>query len=83
MQEGTMNHFTPALGNGDIFSRDHEMKHELADTRPPSYEARRSGVEELIALLVEAHLWRMRLIELTLAGIIFFWLGFSIAARCL
>lgn len=44
---------------------------------------RRSGVEEMAALLSEAHAWNIRLIELTLAGLIFFWLGFAIAARCL
>jgi hypothetical protein len=76
------NHFTPVIGNGDIIGRYHEMNRELADMRPSAKDARRSGVEELIALLVEAHLWRMRLIELTFASIIFFWLGFAIAVRC-
>ncbi|MDJ1632701.1 hypothetical protein [Rhizobium rhizogenes] len=76
------NQFTPAIGNGDIIGRYHEMNRELAEMRPSANDARRSGVEELIALLVEAHLWRMRLIELTFASIIFFWLGFAIAVRC-
>ncbi|QYA12962.1 hypothetical protein [Rhizobium sp. AB2/73] len=44
---------------------------------------RRSGVEEIATLLCEAHVWRMRLVELTLASLVFFWLGFAIAARCL
>lgn len=43
----------------------------------------RSGVEELMALLLEAHTWRMRAIELAFASVTFFWLGFFIAARCL
>ena len=46
-------------------------------------QPRRSGVDELAVLLCEAQAWRLRLIELTLAGLIFFWLGFTIAARCL
>ena len=46
-------------------------------------QTRRSGVEELIDLLREAQIWRMRLIELTFASVIFFWLGFFVAARCL
>ncbi len=44
---------------------------------------RRPGAEELASLLCEAHAQRMRLLELALAGLIFFWLGFMIAARCL
>ena len=44
---------------------------------------RRSGVEELASLLCEAHVWRMRLMELTIASFIFFALGFAIAVRCL
>jgi hypothetical protein len=69
------NHFTPAIGNGDVIRK-------LVDTRPSANDARRSGVEELLALLVEAQIWRMRLIELTFASIIFFSLGFAIAVRC-
>jgi hypothetical protein len=76
------NHFTPAIGNGDIIGRYHEMNRELADAGPSANDARRSGVEELLALLVEAQIWRMRLIELTFASIIFFSLGFAIAVRC-
>ncbi|NTJ63801.1 hypothetical protein G6M50_36750 [Agrobacterium rhizogenes] len=45
-------------------------------------QPRRSGVEELVMLLCEAQAWRMRLIELTLASIVFFWLGFFVAVRC-
>ncbi|QRM36971.1 hypothetical protein F3X89_03865 [Rhizobium rhizogenes] len=74
-----MNYSTPC---GDITSRYRKLQQELAEIRPSAYLARRSGVEEMIALLVEAHLWRMRLIELTFASIIFFWLGFAIAVRC-
>ena len=46
-------------------------------------DCRRSGVEEIASLLCEAHVWRMRLIELTIASVVFFWLGFAIAARCI
>ena len=78
-----MNHFTPAIGNGDIIDRYHRLQRELAEMPASAYPARRSGVEGLTELLREAHLWRMRLIELTLASTVFFWLGFAIAARCL
>ena len=44
---------------------------------------RRSGVEEIATLLCEAHVWRMRLVELTIASLVFFGLGFAIAARCI
>jgi hypothetical protein len=85
-----MNYFTPAIGNGDVADqyrkvgdRYHKLQRELAMMPATAYPARRSGVEELIELLHEAHAWRMRLIELTLASIVFFWLGFFIAVRCL
>lgn len=44
---------------------------------------KRSGVDEMVSLLCEVAAWRLRMIELLLACLIFFWLGFMIAARCL
>ncbi|MBB3288184.1 MULTISPECIES: hypothetical protein [unclassified Rhizobium] len=78
-----MNHFTPAIGRDEIIDRDRKLQRELATMPPAAYQARRSNVEELIDLLREAQIWRMRLIELTFASVIFFWLGFFVAARCL
>ncbi|WP_156765759.1 hypothetical protein [Rhizobium leucaenae] len=48
------------------------------DKKPPP-----SGVEEIAALLCEAQFWRLRIVELTFAGIVVFALGFAIAARCI
>ncbi|NTG20032.1 hypothetical protein G6L00_06190 [Agrobacterium rhizogenes] len=56
------------------------MKHS---TPTIDKQIRRSGVDEMIALLVEAQTWRLRLVELTFASVIVFWLGFFIAVRCL
>jgi hypothetical protein len=45
-------------------------------------DTRQSSMDDLCALLVAAHFWRSRLVELCVAGPIFFCLGFGIAMRC-
>ena len=77
------NALTLALSTSAISDRRQQLQSELSDMTPSTYPARRSCVEAQIAFLREAQIWRMRLLELTLASIIFYWLGFEIAARCL
>ncbi len=48
-----------------------------------SEKPRQSCVEGMVSLLCDVNAWRMRLIELAFASVIFFWLGFMIASRCL